>query len=400
MANRVDPPAFGSPGSQRDPYVFYDWARNECPVHKVPDRDDYLLTRHDDVVAAARNTELFSSRGTPRDLTLPGQRYAHEPALSDNDPPEHTAIRKAVYGMFTPARTRAYRSVVQHEVDGLLAEMPCSGEIEFVGAFAEPLPTRVIGSLLGFDRDVLQQLKLWSDDNSLLLAGYHTAAERERLERSYVDFINFCGDEVAARQDAPRDDLMSELAAARDDAGRPFPIEKLASVVRLLVLGGNETTTFMLTNAIVDILASPGLSSQMGDEKRALRVLEESLRKESPAAWTQRRATSTLLLRGVEIPAGARILLGWGAANRDDRVFSSPAIFDVDRSRSNRSVAFGYGPHFCLGAPLARLEGVLALSTFFGRFEVRFSAGNDLEPVVHPPNFRSFRQVFLEVQRR
>jgi cytochrome P450 len=393
-------PSFGTAEMREDPYPFYDSVRTACPVYKIPERNDYLLTRREDVVYVANHPEVFSSAGTQRESVSPELRYSHAPALSDNDPPEHTIIRKALFSLFTPARMRTYRPLVQHEVDLLIDAFVDEQQIEFVDRFANPLPTRVIGSLLGIPTDMFGQLKQWSDDNTELLGGFYAPERRRPLERSYADFINFCGDQIVERRSRPCDDLLTELSQAKDSRGKLFSVEKMANAAKLFILGGNETTTYMLANAIVDLLQNPNEIGDTEDDRYLVKMLEEALRKESPAAWTQRRCTVDHGVNGVTIPAGARVLIGWGAANRDPQIFESAQSFRVERSNAKQSVAFGHGPHFCMGAALARLEGCVAFSTLFTRFRsIRLAPQNTFLHITRMLQVRAVQQVYVELEK-
>jgi cytochrome P450 len=393
---------FPPPEHYEDPYPFYRELRERSPVYRVPGTDTYVLMRWEDQVWAARQPELFAS-SQPFEQhgftsTGPGQRYETRPPLSETDPPAHTTLRKAIYRLFTPGRLESYEPMIERETTALIDAFGDRTEVDFVHDLAAPLPTRVIGAILGLPSEIYPQLKTWSDDLLEFLVPNHTPEVEERLLASAAEFLNYCGDQVACRRQRPLADNLTELALARKPDGQLYELDDMVANVRQLILGGNETTTYMMTHVLRDVLEHPEHVAHMRDRQHVLRLVDESLRLESVASNSIRRTTRDVELGGVTIPANSRIVLQWSSGNRDARAFEDPEHFDPSRSNLKKQLGFGHGKHFCVGAPLARLEAVVVFRTLFTRFgTIRMARDNEFRQVPNYPRLRALSSLRIKL---
>lgn len=361
-----------------DPYPTYHRLREEDPVHWSETVGAWLLTRYDDVSTTLRDSRHFSSSGR-FSAVLEGlsreERTAVRPledhftvGLLGSDPPDHTRLRGLINRAFTPRVVEGLRPRVQQIVDGLLdAAAPC-GEMDLVRDFAYPLPATVIAELLGAPPDAQDDFKDWSD-GILAFQGIGRATP-ELLARSQRDLLAmraFLTDLLAERRVTPREDLLSRLVAAETEGQKLSEAELLTTCVTLLT-AGHETTTNLIANGLLTLLRHPEQCQRLREEPELMATaVEEMLRFESPLQRNPRRVGADIELRGKHLRQGEFLFQVLGAANRDPEQFPDPDRFDIAR-QPNRHVAFGYGIHFCLGAPLARLEASIAIGTLLRRF--------------------------------
>ncbi len=347
-----------APEVQREPYPVYRELRERAPVYREPRCGNYVLTRHADVLAALRDWSTFSSR----DGVAPLRRDSGY-ALTSLDPPRHDRMRALVNRAFTPRRVGESRARIEELVTELLDAVPAEA-FDLVSAFSHPLPVYVIARMLGVPPERGPDFKRWSDAIIGLLEHAETAHERAAID----EMTGYFGELADERRKEPRDDLVTALVEAEVDGERLARFEILGICVQLLV-AGNETTTNLISN-LVDVLTDhPDLWHALRADRGLIdAAVEESLRRDAPAQNLARTCTRETILRGVTIPADARVLLSFGAANRDPDEFPEPDAFRLDR-RDARHLAFGFGVHYCLGAPLARLEARLALAGLLDRFE-------------------------------
>jgi cytochrome P450 len=350
-----------------DPYPVYEWLRDEQPVYLAAKTNAFVLSRYDDVTWALGDTDLFSSdamRGV-----LMGQptgkgeeRLPRETAggsLVSVDPPAHTELRRVVNRGFTPRRITAWDDRIAAIVRELM-RADTEG-FDVVAGLAAPLPVQVITELLGAESSHAGQFRAWADAATKLMSGSARDGDIDPAGlTAAMELVGYLTDYIEQRQHSPADDLISTLLKARDDD--VLSNAEAVGFAGLLLFAGSETTTNLIGNAVwaLDghrdaleaIVADPGLLPT---------VIEETLRWESPVQYVFRRATRPFELHGTEVPCDSWITLLIGAANRDPRRFGADAdVFDPTRSASGH-IAFGFGPHYCLGAALARSETVAAL---------------------------------------
>ncbi len=369
---------------QRDPYPFYAELRRTTPVYPIPGRAMWAVSRHIDVGFALKRPDLFSSSimaDASKNDGLPA-----EEALLSADPPAHTGLRKRVERAFTPARMRELARHFRARADELTAAFPKRGAIDVVAALAAPLPVIVIAELLGIDPARHADFKRWADAVITRGTGRATPDQRVDLDATVAAFKAFMADAIEARRRVPGDDLLSALVRA-DDEGTGLPPAQALNFAVLLLLGGSETTTNLIGNALRAVFAherfNPGTLARLRTDRAGALVdalIEETLRFDAPVQSILRRATQDVLLAGQVIPAGATVLLLLGAANRDSRVFEDAETFRLDRGEL-KHLAFGSGPHYCLGATLARLEARAALDALFALPDLRLGEANAIEMI-------------------
>ena len=390
---RFDPLA---PEQRENPFDLLAAARREQPVFHVPALDLWVLTRYDDVLAVLKDHQTFSSTGALKSAPLPpevaavlAEGYRDMPYIIEIDPPLHDRIRGLVTKAFTPRRIANLEPAIRRIVDELLADLPPAGEIELIGAFAWPLPLRVLGELLGLPRADLAQLHAWGND-WLLVQQNGPLDKRIAHAKGTVALQRYFLDAVKQRERAPSDDLIGALVAARSQLDPPLTDLEIAGLPLDLMVAGHVTVTRAIGNALHTLFACPHLRALLLDPAQAPDAIEEILRLESPAQGLFRTATRDVALGGVTIPAGARIMVHFASANRDVCVFADADRYDPKRADLGKHVAFGKGIHFCIGAPLARLELAIALPALLQRLP-RLRAGG---PRVREPTFfaRGFAQ--------
>ncbi|MDX6526963.1 MAG: hypothetical protein QOI43_2474 [Gaiellales bacterium] len=358
-----------------DPFELLALARREQPVFYAPELDLWVVTRYDDVLAVLKDHRAFSSTGALRSASAPlppevadalAEAYPEMPYIIEIDPPLHDRIRGLVTRAFTPRRIAALEPAIRRIVAELLDGLPAAGEVEIIGAFAWPLPLRVLGELLGLPRADLPQLHAWGND-WILVQQEGPLERRIAHARGTAALQRYFMDVVAERTRTPSDDLISALVRDRSQLDPPLSDVEIAGLPLDLMVAGHVTVTRAIGNTLHLLFADPTVRAQLLDRERAPRAIEEIMRLESPAQGLFRTATRSVDVSGTTIPAGARVMVHFASANRDERSFSRPAAFAPERDDLTRHLAFGKGIHFCIGAPLARLELAIALPALLER---------------------------------
>jgi len=393
-----------APETVEDPYEFYTALREQAPVYEVPGLGLYIVSRYDDVLQVVRNPKLFSSKSgpaamppAPEVVEIVRTGYVPVDTLLTNDPPAHARYRSLVNHAFTPsrvARLEPYMRALAHE---LIDTFAARGRVELVREFAVPFPLTIIADQLGVPRADMPAFKRWSDDSVAPLGGMISHQRQLECARSLVEFQRYFEEKVAALRGHPRDDMLSALVEARLEGGEPLNLAELLSILQQILVAGNETTTNLIASAMMLLLRHPDqLALVVADPSLVPNMIEEALRLESPATAMFRMATEETELAGVRIPKGARLVVHYAAANRDQRQFPDPDRFDVRRENARTHLAFGFGQHYCIGAGLARKEGAVAFEALLSRLgDLRFAAGNDF---THHPSFilRGLKELHVE----
>ena len=359
---RDAPPLHDPDFHSGDPFPAFRRLRAESPVHWHPTPGFWAVTRHEDVVAVSRDPATFcSSRGVLlSDIERP---VVPRQSIIYIDPPEHAKYRKLVQPAFTPGRLRALEERIIGLVRELLAAIDRGATVDFVEAFAAPLPMLVIADMLGVPGTDHDRFKRWSD--AIIDAG--TQPTPDNMAQS-AELLAYFSEVLAERRQRPGDDLLSVLAHSEIDGERLEEFDLLMFCLTLLV-AGNETTRNLLSHGALALATHPEQRARLaGDPALLPRAVEEMLRWGTPVASFMRVATRDTELRGTPIREGDRLLMLYASANRDEDVFGADAeSFEVTRDAS-RHVAFGFGEHFCLGAQLARMEGRIAFAHLLERF--------------------------------
>ena len=353
---------------QRDPYPEYARLRRSGPVHRVAGTDGqpaWLVTRYHDVRQALGDPLLSLDRrnslpGNYHGMSLPPQLDAN---LLNMDPPDHTRVRRLVSQAFTPRRIEQLREPVRRTAESLLDAIAEDGRADLVAAYAAPLPITVICDLLGVDPGDRLDFRAWTD---ALIAPDPT---RPELARTAIgELLGYLTRLIARKRECPADDLLSGMIAARDDQDR-LSEDELLSLAFLVLFAGYENTVQLLGNAVLALLLHPDqLAALRADPGRAPAAVEELTRYDGPAPLAIRRfPVRDVVIGGVTVPAGETVLLSLAAADRDPDRFADPDRLDLDRDATGH-LGLGQGIHYCLGAPLARLETEVALTTLLARF--------------------------------
>jgi len=360
-----------APSAGLDPFPWYAEMRRDCPVYRHPERGGWQVFRYEDVQRVLSDHAAFSSRmgGGPENPIAS--------SLIGQDPPLHTRLRALVTQAFTPRAVARLQPRIVAIVEGLLDRVASRGEMDLVADFAYPLPVTVIAELLGIPAEDQDRFKVWSDAVVAGGRGDGGAAFGQAQREMGAYFAQV----VESRHREPGEDLISGLLAAQVDGRRLEPMEMLGFCVLLLV-AGHETTANLISNAMLCFDEYPEVPARLrADPKLLPSAVEEVLRYRSPVQVMFRTARHDVRLGEVELRAGDHVAAWIGSANRDEEQFPDAARFDAERS-PNRHIAFGHGIHFCLGAPLARLEAQVALEALLRRYrDLRVAPGAVLEPV-------------------
>jgi cytochrome P450 len=349
-----------------DPYPLLRRVRQEDPVHWYEPAACWCITKHADVEHVLRSPQLFTStRGVMLGVEPENRPPGVPPAILEMDPPDHNRHRKLVMQSFTPRAVAALEPRIRVIARESLAAVPTGEPVDFVEAVSIPLPMYVIAEMLGVPRADWAGFRRWSDATIRAAGGMRDADTDAAMGEMFAYFAQ----QLAGRRSAPREDLISTLAHAEVDGDRLTDPEILIFCVTLLV-GGNETTRNLISGGALGLMQHP-------EQKRALladpallpNAVDEMLRWWTPVVSSTRHATRATTLRGRAIGEGDCMLLLYPAANRDEEVWGDDAErFDVRRDHARRRhIAFGFGEHLCLGAPLARLEGRVMFEELFAR---------------------------------
>jgi cytochrome P450 len=344
--------------------------REREPVYWSDEVRAWVLTRHEDILFALRDSRWRRSAGDGIDVppwsgAVPAIGSVMRNMFLGMDPPDHTRLRGLVNRAFTPAAVAAVEARIREIVDDLLRSLQGKPSFDLITEFAIPLPATVIAELLGIPVADLPRFKRWSSD-FIVVIDVTPDADWVQLEASIAEFATYVRDLAAERRTAPRSDLLSALIVSHE--GDSLTNEELISTVILLIAAGHETTTNLIGNGILTLLRHPDQLERLRDDASlAASAVEEILRFEPPVQVTFRFPAETMTFHGKRIEPRDGAMLALAAGNRDPAVFDEPDRFDIGRS-PNRHLAFGMGPHFCIGSPLARLEGRIALPSLLNRF--------------------------------
>jgi cytochrome P450 len=360
---------------KRDPYPYYERLRREAPVHRS-DFGFWSVALYEDVAYVLKSPQVFSSAGMGGP-TMAQSMGGGQPVRSiiTSDPPQHTLIRNTVNRAFTPRMVADMEPRIRHIARELLDAAMASGELDVVRDLATPLPVTVIAEILGVDPARREDFKRWS--NAIVNGfGDGTPGGAQRVQEDRAEFFEYMQEQVALRRSAPKGDLISAIVAA-EEAEVAFTPEEVAAFAMLLLVAGNETTTNLIGNAMLALLSHPDQLAAVASEPGTIpNMIEEALRYDSPVQYLFRQTTQETEIRGTVIPANNVVVPIYASANRDDAKYPDAARFDVTRDTQGH-LAFGLGPHFCLGAPLARLEARVAFEELFVRTRNLRSNGSE-----------------------
>jgi cytochrome P450 len=377
-----------APEVHANPYPMYHALREQDPVHWSDLMEAWVLTRYQDVVSVLRDPRFSADRrrGRSRFAQMAQQRMeAQQGPLSrantmlTSDPPDHTRLRGLVSKAFTPRRVEELRPRIQQIVDEILDEAQRKGEMDVIWDLGYPLPVIVIAEMLGVASERRDDFKRWSDEIVASLGGPFVSDETlQRALKSSQEMADYFHAVIAERRKEPRDDLLSGLIAA-EERGDVLSEDELLGTCILLLAAGNETTTNLIGNGMLALLRNPEQMERLrGNPELVDSAIEEFLRYDGPVHGTGRVALEEVEIGGQTIEEGRIVFTLVAAANRDPAQFADPDTLDIARE-PNPHVAFGYGIHFCLGAPLARAEGQIAFRSLLERSKSIRAQSDDVE---------------------
>ena len=364
-----------TPEQRENPFDVLERARSEQPVFHAPALDLWVVTRHDDVLTVLKDHRTFSSAGALKSSSIPhppevlemlAEGFPEMPYIIELDPPLHNRIRGLVARAFTPRRVSELEPRITEIAEGLIDELAPLGRADIIDAFAWPLPLRVLGELFGFPEDDLEQIHEWGND-WLLLQQERPVPEQVERARGLVRFQRYCVAAVEDRRRRPTNDLLGAMVAANEEADEPLTSVEIAGLPLDLMVAGHVTVTRAIGSGLHRTFTEPRLRDDLLDPELAPKAIDEILRLESPAQGLFRVTTREVELAGAVLPKGARVMAHFASANRDACVFAHADAYDADRDDLGNHLAFGKGVHFCIGAPLGRLELAVALPMLLRR---------------------------------
>ena len=366
------------------PYDFYKVLQEQAPVYQLPDTNIFMVSRYADVKQLIKDTETYSNNfnhllkgpePAPEVTEIYAKAWQPVDTMITADPPRHKTYRTLVNKVFNAKRVNAmedYMTAIVHElIDSFIAR----GECDFIREFTTPLPVYVIADQLGVPRKDLKDFKRWSDSFARRLSQMATPEEQVEDAENIVAFQMYFADMCEQRRKEPCDDMISDLVVTEiedPDNGevRPLNMEELQSVLRQLMVAGNETTTSAITGGMVSLIQNPEQMKDLQENPEKIpNAVEEILRMESPSAGMWRVVKKDCEVHGVKIPKDSLVMLRYHAANRDRELFEHPNDIDINRENADDHIAFGQGIHFCPGAMLARKEMNVAFVALLSRLE-------------------------------
>ncbi|MBV1877145.1 MAG: cytochrome P450 [Pseudomonadales bacterium] len=397
------------------PYDFYAAMRNESPVMQVAD-GVFFVSSYDLIRQVLVDTKRFSSSNGAAFLNFQGEQGLAPPTmpppdianilaqgprprntLLTADPPEHTRYRSLVNRSLSPRRVAKLEPAAIRVADALIDTFIDRGEVDLVEEFTQMVPLTVVAIALGVPEDQLENYKRWSMDAVKVLAG--TVSHEERIEsaQASVDLSNFLAQQVEQARKNPQGGLVEDLINAHmlldedvdggQDSYRGLDTDEIVSVLNQLLIAGQETVNYLLSSTLLLLLQNPEhLARVEKDHGLIPAVLEEALRLESPIQSIGRFVLEDLELGGIAIPKGARLVILYGCGNRDENRFEDAATFSLNRTDARNHVGFGAGPHYCVGANLARMESRIALERLFARI-TNLQPTGELQQLSHQYNF-------------
>ncbi len=392
------------PEVRANPYPFYAQLRSEDPIHWDEELGFWVLTRYADIASVYQDPRFSRAQGLRSGYErLPeSERTIAEPVygcfaktMFYSDPPYHTHLRGLVSSAFTPTTVERMRPYVQQTVDHLLDAVQANGKMDAIRDFANPLPILVIAQLLGLPPEERAQFKKWSDDLFAILGSVpHSPELMEGAARSLHALTDYITKLSAARRKQPREDLLTALVEATEN-GEQLTQDELVANMIILLSAGHETTINLIGNGLLALLQNTDqLQKLRAQPELAPSAVEEMMRYDNPVQISYRSAAQEVEMDGKVIRKGQLVNSILAAGNRDPERFSEPDRFDITRDEG-RHLGLGLGIHFCLGAPLVRLEAQTAFTTILRRFPAISLASENLEWQEHPI-FRGVKSLPVE----
>ncbi|EMX0191616.1 cytochrome P450 family protein [Bacillus thuringiensis] len=367
---------------KEDAYEIYKESRKKQPilfVNQVEIGKEWLITRYEDALPLLKDnrlkkdwTNVFSQDIKNMYLSVDNSDHLTTHMLN-SDPPNHSRLRSLVQKAFTPKMIAQLDGRIQRIADDLISDIERKGTLNLVDDYSFPLPIIVISEMLGIPKEDQAKFRIWSH---AVIASPETPEEIKETEKQLSEFITYLQYLVDIKRKEPKEDLVSALILAESE-GRKLSARELYSMIMLLIVAGHETTVNLITNTVLALLENPNQLQLLKDNPKLIdSAIEEGLRYYSPVEVTTARwAAEPFQIHDRTIEKGDMVVIALASANRDETVFENPEVFDITRE-NNRHIAFGHGSHFCLGAPLARLEAKIAITTLFNRMPELQIKGN------------------------
>ncbi|CCW07882.1 MULTISPECIES: cytochrome P450 family protein [Bacillus] len=367
---------------KEDAYEIYKESRKKQPilfVNQVEIGKEWLITRYEDALPLLKDnrlkkdwTNVFSQDIKNMYLSVDNSDHLTTHMLN-SDPPNHSRLRSLVQKAFTPKMIAQLDGRIQRIADDLISNIERKGTLNLVDDYSFPLPIIVISEMLGIPKEDQAKFRIWSH---AVIASPETPEEIKETEKQLSEFITYLQYLVDIKRKEPKEDLVSALILAESE-GHKLSARELYSMIMLLIVAGHETTVNLITNTVLALLENPNQLQLLKDNPKLIdSAIEEGLRYYSPVEVTTARwAAEPFQIHHQTIQKGDMVIIALASANRDETVFENPEIFDITRE-NNRHIAFGHGSHFCLGAPLARLEAKIAITTLFNRMPELQIKGN------------------------
>jgi cytochrome P450 len=389
-----------------DPYPYYARFRREAPVFYAPQIDFWVVSRYEDILEIVKDPETFSNARvqeplyplTPEALENLMRGVRVVPTTSTADPPLHRRTRKHAARAFSAKRVAELEGRIREIANGLIDDMISDGRADLVSQFAFPLPASVVFSFIGYSEKDTEMLKSWCSDRLKITWGRPLPEEQLATVEKMASFFAYIEDFVRRRAEDLRDDYTSDLLRILAEDEENLSLEEVVSICYSLSFAGHETTTNLILNGLRQLLSRPGLWDELREDPSLIEnAVEETLRRDTSVVAWRRSTTRPVEVARVEVPEGAKLMLLLASANRDESVFEDPDSFDIRRENANKHIAFSHGIHFCLGAPLARLEARVAFELLTQRLpDLRLSPPDqrfDFDPNM---SFRGPKELWAE----
>lgn len=401
-------PAFDplDPDYLPDPYPYYEVFRRDAPIFYAPKIDFWVVSRYEDIRNIVKDSETFSNVRVQEPL----HPVTHEalqklkasvrvtPTTSSADPPLHKRTRKHAARAFSAKRVAGLEGTIREVANGLIDRMISDGRADLVDRFSFPLPAYVVFDLIGYPKEDAEMLKSWCSDRLKLTWGKPLPEEQLATVEKMASLYEYIENFVHQRADDLQDDYTSDLLRIRAEDENNLSLEEVISIDYSLSFAGHETTTNLILNGLRNFLAKPKLWEELrADPSLIPNAVEETLRRDTSVVSWRRSTTRPVEVAGVEVPENARLMLLLASANHDESIFENPSEFDIHRENANKHIAFSHGIHFCLGAPLARLEARIAFESLTQRVpDLRLSPPHqsfDFDPNM---SFRGPKELWAE----
>ncbi len=389
-----------------DPYPYYARFRREAPIFYAPKIDFWVVSRYEDIQRIVKDPETFSNVRvqeplyplTPEALEKLKAGVRVRPTTSTADPPLHKRTRKHAARAFSARRVAGLEGRIREIANGLIDGMKADGRADLVDRFAFPLPASVVFSLIGYPERDTEMLKSWCSDRLKITWGRPLPEEQLETVEKMASFFDYIENFVHGRAEDLRDDYTSDLLRIRAEDESNLSLDEVVSIDYSLSFAGHETTTNLILNGMRQLLARSELWEELRETPTLIEnAVDETLRRDTSVISWRRSTTRPVEIAGVEVPENARFMLLLASANRDESVFEDPDEFDIHRENANKHLAFSHGIHFCLGAPLARLEARVAFELLTQRLpDLRLSPPDQTFEFDPNMSFRGPREMWVE----